>query len=123
MASSPQSLLNRASKKGRIRVWSGSPRGIAWRDDILWGGTRRHARYRTLPAAAGAEHTVDRDAGRAEDQGAAGRGVGGTRRERALAVPGVCDGVGAVRPWGGADVAAPGQLPVPDLPARPTAAG
>src|SRR5206468_2656535 len=27
---------------GRIRVWSGSPRGIAWRDDILWGGTRRH---------------------------------------------------------------------------------
>src|SRR5712692_4413166 len=80
----------------RIRVWSGSPRGIAWWHHTLWGGTGRHARCRTLPAAAGAEHAVDGDAGRAEDQGGAGRGVGGARGECALAVPGVCDGVGAV---------------------------
>ena len=51
--------------------------GIAWRHDTLGGGTaRRHARHRTLPATAGAEHAVDGDPRRTEGEGAAGRGVG-----------------------------------------------
>jgi branched-chain amino acid transport system substrate-binding protein len=108
----------------RFRVWSGSTRDVAWRHDTPGGGTaRRHAGHRALPTAAGAEHAVDGDPGRAEGQGAAGRGVGGAPRGHPLGVPRVCRGPAAVRPRRGADVAAPGQLPVPDPPARPAAAG
>src|SRR5262249_5970898 len=61
-------------------------------------GNGRHARYRAVPAAAGAGVAVDSEPGGVGGEGAAGGPLGQPWRQRPLALSGVRDGPGAVRP-------------------------
>src|SRR3972149_2744064 len=82
-------------------------------------GMRTHEKV----TAGGARGAVDGPSGGIEGRRATGRRVGGPRRGGALAVPRVWHRAGALRPRRGTRVAASGQLPVPDVPARAAPAG